>query len=59
LGSRPPQISSQQRTDDVEQADHGDGPAADFRRQAALHQVGGHVDVDEGQMETADEEADD
>ena len=59
LGQAATQPARQQRADDVEQADDGDGPGADFGREPALHQIGRHVDVDEGQVEAADEKADD
>ena len=46
-----------ERADDVEQPDHGDGPAADLDRQTLVHQIGRHVHGDECELEAAGEEA--
>ena len=48
-----------QRAEDVEQADHRHGPAADLRRNPAVDQIGRQVNRDEGDLKSASEEAED
>src|SRR6266700_2532257 len=46
-----------ERAEDVEDADHGEGPAADLSGQSAVDQIGRQMHSDEGELETAGEEA--
>src|SRR5215472_4843329 len=57
LGQEISEPARGERADDVEQSDHRDGPAADLRGKTAIDQVSRHVDGDEGELETAGEEA--
>ena len=45
------------RAHDIEQADHRQHPAADLHRQAAIDQIGRQMRGDEGELESAGEEA--
>ena len=57
LGHEIAEPAGGERADDVEQPDHGDGPAADLGGKAFVHQIGRHVHGDECELETAGEEA--
>ena len=54
---RLPSQPERQRADDVEQADDAERPAADFRRQSAVDQIGRQMHCDERELEAAGEEA--
>src|SRR5204862_2169092 len=59
LGQMTAQPAGQHGADDVEETDHAQGPAADLNGKTAIDQIGGQMQGNEAELETAGEKAED